>query len=135
MGDGSTGRYSAVLREQQPAIESAAPPADTRTLAEEAGRVTVAHGRFRLSLPSAVVLAALTCAGGYFASAARRPPDDPSQLLIEFRAEMALAKGERASSERELNSRLETLEAGLSDLKGSIGRLRTRVDELPAAPR
>lgn len=134
-GTGNTGRYGAVLRESQPELPPSVPPkvdAQVVSDAEAAGRVTLAHGRFRMSLPVTVVLAALTCAGGYFASAARRSPDDPSVMLQEFRAEMAAAKGERTESDKALNHRLDAVETGLSEIRSDIANQSTRISDLRA---
>lgn len=132
-GAGNTGRYGAVRRESQPELPPSVPPkvdAQVVSDAEAAGRVTLAHGRFRMSLPVTVVLAALTCAGGYFASAARRPADDPGPLLQEFRTEMAAAKGERVESDKALNHRLDVLETNLSLVSHDVSALGTRVTDL-----
>jgi hypothetical protein len=136
MSAGNTGRYGAVLHETQPKLPPSEPPierdAEVTSNAEAAGRVTLAHGRFRVSMPAAVVLAALTCAGGYFASAARKPPDDPSALLEAFRAERATDKGERAEELKALNHRLDVLETNLSLARASVDAVSVRVTDLRA---
>ncbi len=127
------GRYGAVLRESSPQIKSDPPIEMDPQLtsdAEAAGRVTLAHGRFRFSMPQAVVLALITCVGGYFASAARRPPDDPSALLQEFRNENEAAKTERKKELDKLTERLGTLETKIGVLQSSIDGSNARINDL-----
>lgn len=108
--------------------------------AEAAGRVTLAHGRFRLSFPSALGLAALTCIGGYYASAARKPPDDPGPLLQEWRQENATAVAARALELGKLETRLGSLETRIGTLQATVDGANKRIDDfrtdmLGAAPR
>lgn len=121
-----TGRYGAVLRETQPHVET-----DTQTVndAEAAGRVTLAHGRFHMSLPTTVVLAAITCAGGYFASAARKPPDDPGPLLQEWRQENSAAVAARAADLGKLEQRLGNIETQLGAMRASVDGANKRIDD------
>lgn len=132
-GAGNTGRYGAVLSEQQPAVRSEPPhvelDAHTANDAEAAGRVTLAHGRWRLSLPMTVVLAALTCLGGYFASASRKPADDPGPLLQEWRAENASAVAARAQETSKLEARLGTLETKIGTLQATVDGANKRIDD------
>jgi hypothetical protein len=140
-----TGRYSAVVRESQPQLAPSLPApvqADPQTTsdAEAAGRVTVAHGRFRMSLPATVVLAALTCLGGYFASAARKPADDPGPLLQEWRQENAAAVAARSQELGKLETRLGNLETRIGTLQATVDGANKRIDDfrsdmLGSAPR
>lgn len=131
---GNTGRYGAVLVEHQPKMPSSEPPRverdpQTASDAEAAGRVTLAHGKFRLSLPQGVALAALTCLGGYLASAARKPPDDPGPLLQEWRQENATAVAARAIELGKIEARLGTIETRLGSFQASIDGANKRIDD------
>lgn len=128
MKAGDTGRYSAVRRESQPHVEEV--EASPLSYAEQAGRVTLQHGRFRVSLPITLALALVTCLGGYFGSRAQKPAEsDPSALLLEFRTAMSTQAAAAELRSQQLDHRLDVVETNLSVIRGSIDTMRDRLND------
>lgn len=115
------------MRESQPHVEQ---EADVGSYAEQAGRVTLSHGRFRVSLPITLALAMVTCLGGYFGSRAQKPAEsDPSALLLEFRTAMSTQAAEAERRSNALDHRLDVVETNLSVIRGSIDTMRDRLND------
>lgn len=128
MKAGDTGRYGVVRHESQPHVEQT--EESPLSYAEQAGRVTLTHGRFRVSLPITLALALVTCLGGYFGSRAQKPAEnDPSALLLEFRTAMSTQAEESQRRADALDHRLDVVETNLSVIRGSIDTMRDRLND------
>jgi hypothetical protein len=119
-----------------PPPESMRPPMPS----VETGTVTVARGKWTLSVPSAVVLAALTCVGGAATAWVNKSPaDDPTPALKAMRDIADQLKEDRKTELEALTKRVGDTEGELKLLNLSVQQLNNRVtDKLnqiyPAAP-
>jgi hypothetical protein len=96
----------------------------------ETGTVTVARGKWTLSVPSAVALALITCMGGAFAAWINKPAaDDPTPALKAVRDEMAALRSELTTQSAANAHRLDGLETKVDRLQDSQDRLRERFNE------
>lgn len=101
----------------------------------EVGTVTVARGRWALTMPSVVALALIASVGGFATAWLNKPaPGDPSAIAKAIRDEMAAQKQESATQSAAILKRLDGVETKVDRLQDSQDRLRERVNDRLAQP-
>jgi len=125
------------LPEQRPAPVNPPPPESIRPPmpSVEVGTVTVARGRWALSMPSVVALALIASVGGFATAWLNKPsPGDPSAIAKAIRDEMAAQKQEAAVQNAAILKRLDGVETKVDRLQDSQDRLCERVNDRIAHP-
>jgi len=109
-----------------PPSESMRPPMPS----VEAGTVTLAKGKWAMSMPNTVALALIACLGGALTAWISKPnAGDPAEIAKTIRNEMLLLRQDITNAQAAITHRQDGTDTKVDRLQDSQDRLRERFNE------